>query len=93
MWWRCSTPPVIALAADGRSVRQLERGQRESMEWDSAESQIALVHAHLPKLADAGYIEWDPDSGDIAEGPRFEEVEVVLDLFDTHADDLPSDWP
>lgn len=59
----------------------------------ATEMKLESVHTHLPQLEDAGYIEWDYDTGEIAEGPRFEEVEPVCDLFETHADDLPADWP
>jgi DNA-binding transcriptional ArsR family regulator len=66
----------------------LVRGKQQA-----TETELESIHTHLPKLEDAGYIEWDYDSGEIAEGPRFEEVELVLELFDTHADDLSADWP
>lgn len=60
---------------------------------DEAEVAIELRHTHLPKLDEAGYIEWDPETGTISKGPRFEEVEPLLDLLEEHADELPSDWP
>lgn len=50
-------------------------------------------HVHLPKLAEAGYIEWDRDTGEIGRGPRFDEVEPLLDLIENHSDELPPDWP
>jgi DNA-binding transcriptional ArsR family regulator len=52
-----------------------------------------LNHIHLPKLNDAGFVDWDPDSGTITRGPRDEEVEPLLELMDEHADELPDDWP
>lgn len=52
-----------------------------------------LRHTHLPKLADMGFIEWDPDTGEIAAGPRFDEIAPLLDLIENHADELPPDWP
>lgn len=60
---------------------------------DPDEDEIALVHTHLPKLDDAGYIEWDPDTGEISKGPRFEEIEPLVELIETYADELPPDWP
>jgi len=62
-------------------------------ENSSTEAEMALVHNHLPRLDDAGYIEWDRDSGEISKGPRFEEIEPLLELIETHAEDLPADWP
>jgi len=55
--------------------------------------QIDLRHTHLPKLAEAGYIEWDQATGSISKGPRFDEIEPLLDLIERHADELPADWP
>ncbi|RLM89549.1 ArsR family transcriptional regulator [Haloarcula sp. Atlit-7R] len=52
-----------------------------------------LHHVHLPKLADAGFIDWDGDSGTITRGPRFEEIEPLLRLMHDHQDELPEDWP
>jgi hypothetical protein len=57
------------------------------------ESEIALVHNHLPKLEETGYIEWDRDTDEISKGPRFEEIEPLLELIENHADELPPDWP
>jgi hypothetical protein len=51
-----------------------------------------FYHTHLPKLDDAGFIEWDSDSGTFTRGRRFGEIEPVLDLLRTHKDDLPG-WP
>jgi hypothetical protein len=52
-----------------------------------------FYHTHLPKLADAGFIDWDRDSGIITRGPRFEEIEPLLRLMHDHQDELPDDWP
>lgn len=55
--------------------------------------EIMLVHNHLPKLAKAGYVDWDRDTGEISKGPRFDEIEPLLDLIEAHVDELPPDWP
>lgn len=60
---------------------------------DTEETEIALTHSHLPKLEEAGYVEWDPDSGEISAGPRFDEIEPFIDLIENHASELPPDWP
>jgi hypothetical protein len=60
---------------------------------ETGAAEIDLYHSHLPKLAEAGYIEWDPDTGEISEGPRFDEVEPLLELIERHADELPPGWP
>lgn len=50
-----------------------------------------MHHTHLPKLDGTGFIEWDRDSKAISKGPRFEEIRPLLELLDTHADELPAD--
>ena len=60
---------------------------------NSTESEMALIHNHLPRLDEAGYIEWDRDSGELSKGPRFDEIEPLLELIESHADELPDNWP
>jgi hypothetical protein len=43
---------------------------------------IELRHNHLPKLDDAGLVDWDPEAETLAHGPRFEAVEPFLELID-----------
>jgi len=52
-----------------------------------------LYHAHLPKLAESGYIDWDEETQTIRRGPNFEEVAPLLRLMTEHRDDLPDGWP
>lgn len=52
-----------------------------------------LYHAHLPKLADSGYIEWDEDTHTVRRGPNFDEIAPLLRLLDDHEDELPGGWP
>jgi hypothetical protein len=52
-----------------------------------------LYHTHLPKLDEAGFIDWDRDEGHITRGPRFDEIEPLLRLMNDHQDELPDDWP
>lgn len=62
-------------------------------EEDAAIVELDLVHSHLPKLADSGYVEWDQTTGEISKGPRFDEIESLLDLVENHAKELPDGWP
>lgn len=48
-----------------------------------------LYHVHLPKLNDAGYVDWDSEAGTVSRGPAFEAVEPLLDLFREHREELP----
>lgn len=54
---------------------------------------LQLRHSHLPKLAEAGFVDWDADSGIVTRGPRFEEIRPLLRLMHDHRDELPEDWP
>lgn len=60
---------------------------------DGQEVRLRLVHTHLPRLEEDGYIEWDRETETISKGPHFEEIEPLLELIETHADELPPDWP
>jgi len=60
---------------------------------DTDDPELQLIHNHLPRLDEAGYIEWDRDGGTISKGPRYDEIKPLLDLMKNHADELPPDWP
>lgn len=79
---------TLLLLRDGQKSESdlLLRGEPESREVEDD-----LVENHLPKLEEAGYIEWDRESGTISKGPRFDEIEPILELM---GDDQPlADWP
>lgn len=40
-----------------------------------------LVRTHLPKLAEDGYVEWDPDTGTVRRGPEFDDVVPFLEVL------------
>lgn len=48
---------------------------------------VTMRHCHLPKLAHAGLIEWDETRNVVRRGPRFEEVEPLLQLLIDRADE------
>jgi hypothetical protein len=54
---------------------------------------IELYHVHLPKLVEAGYIDWDEETRTIRKGSDFEEIAPLLRLMTDHQDELPADWP
>ena len=82
---------VLVLLEQGALDTITDVLMRGDTEADKLE--ITLTHNHLPKLADAGYIEWDQDTGEISKGPRFDEIEPLLELIQNHADELPPGWP
>lgn len=54
---------------------------------------IRCHHQRLPRLGEAGFIDWDRENDTIAKGPSFEEVEPVLDRMADNQDALPGVWP
>jgi len=53
---------------------------------------LELYHTHLPKLDDWGYVRWDEEADEVARGPRFEEIRPLLELVQSHRDELPDGW-
>lgn len=60
---------------------------------EEVEFEADLIHNHLPRLEEAGVIEWDRKGSKIYRGPEFERIEPLLRLIDEHEDELPPDWP
>lgn len=50
------------------------------------EMPLAMYHNHLPKLEDYGYIRWDEATNEVTTGPRFEELQPLLDWLADHAE-------
>lgn len=46
---------------------------------DDVRVAIELHHLHLPKLAEAGFVEWDRHAKYVQRGPRFEEIAHLID--------------
>lgn len=62
-------------------------------ELNGRSDDLLLVHSHLPKLDDSGYIEWNGPTDDLSKGPNFDEIEPILDLIEAHAYELPPELP
>nr|WP_049918681.1 hypothetical protein [Haloferax larsenii] len=65
-----------------RATRVVADGGRT----DSEQLEVALFHTHLPKLDDAGFVTWNRQTGTIEPGPRFDDVEPVLELLSENHD-------
>lgn len=82
---------ILLSLKHGRAETKADVMIRGGSEQEAVERQ--LIHNHLPKLAEAGYINWSRGTGEISKGPQFEEIEPLLELIEAHADELPPDWP
>lgn len=51
-----------------------------------------LIHSHLPKLADVGYIDWERERGKLSKGPNWDEISPLLRHIHEHRDELPDGW-
>lgn len=49
----------------------------------TADAGVELRHAHLPKLASGGFIEWDRADGRVRPGPCFETVARLAEAIST----------
>lgn len=74
--------PREAVSLPESAVAPDARGDRERL-------RVELVHTHLPKMADGGFVEWDRDPLRARRGPRFDEVAAVLRAIQGH-DGIPS---
>lgn len=66
----------------------------DQLEHDTAGNspRLSMHHVHLPKLDEYGFVDANPDRGSVTAGPRFDEIEPLLELLDSNRDLLPDDW-
>lgn len=51
---------------------------------DSERLRLSLIHNHLPRMAEEGFIEWERDTLRARRGPRFDEVAAVIEAIDAY---------
>lgn len=77
-----------------RNPRTTDEFVRSSPRPDGTDQDtIRLHHVHLPRLDEAGFIEWDREMGTIERGPNYDEVRPVLAILADRSDELPAAWP
>lgn len=54
--------------------------------------EVKLIHNHLPKLEEMGYISWNRATNELSKGPEWDEVKPVVELIHAHHDELPDGW-
>lgn len=55
-------------------------------------STVSMHHVHVPKLEELGYVSTGARGEHVKRGPRFDEIAPLLDLLDSHDDELPVEW-
>lgn len=86
----------VLVTLDGQNPQQADEFVTNAMKGNGADlERVALMmyHQHLPKLERAGLIGWDRDTETITRGPRYEEIEPLIELLNSHQSELPDDWP
>jgi len=85
---------IVTAFADADSGPEAEIDIAEFVDDEKRDASLAsLYHVHLPSLDDANVIEWDRATGTVRRGPRYDEIEPVVELLIEHRDVLPGDWP
>jgi hypothetical protein len=64
------------------TITRMEDGESDVIE-------LKLRHDHLPKLDECGLVDWDPEAGTLARGPRFGDVEPFLEALEADREALP----
>ncbi|WP_254530436.1 helix-turn-helix domain-containing protein [Natrinema gelatinilyticum] len=78
-----------------RNPRDEEEFQTEAFTPDDDNLEqflLQLSHLHLPKLAEAEFIDWNRETNTITRGSRFEEIQPLITLMQEHQDELPDGW-
>jgi hypothetical protein len=53
---------------------------------------LSMHHVHLPKLEASGFIDADRQQHSVTRGPRFNEIQPLLELLDNNRGQLPDGW-
>lgn len=86
----------ILLLVDERNPRAEDEFSVDDLATDDDDVQsltTELYHSHLPKLAEAGYVEWDQEAMTVRRGPNFDQIGPLIRLMSDHRDELPTEWP
>ncbi|ARS89125.1 hypothetical protein [Natrarchaeobaculum aegyptiacum] len=79
----------LAAAPEDEAVGLPEAAANPRLEPDPSRLTVELHHRHLPILADAEYVEWQRSPFTARRGPRFDELEALLESLHDNADEIP----
>lgn len=81
---------LTLLHNESQTVEELSAPEdNHAVDAEQKEIKAKMYHAHLPKLVDVGFIEWNRDNQTVAKGPRFDEIESLLKLLADNRGALP----
>lgn len=84
---------TVLAEANPRTDEEFTPAELRTERDDSERFRMELHHRHFPKLEQAGYIDWDRESGTVRRGPNYDEIASLVELLATHEDELPGGWP
>jgi len=75
---------LLDVGPQGTTVEEAAAALSEASSVEAPERRVAvtLVHAHLPKLDDAGVVDYDRASGHVAPTPRLRALEPHLEEWE-----------
>jgi hypothetical protein len=84
---RVRTRRVILMSLLGGTTETSLEALERQLNHENA--RMRLHHSDLPRLASAEYIEWDDESDTISTGPKFSEVEPLVQLLKEYDSAFP----
>ena len=94
--FRCLSHPTrrkILLVLVEDDAREFTPPELTSSGSATDEFDVQLYQRHLPLLDAMELIEWDVTRGTVTPGTQFDAVEPLLELLDTHQEQLPWEIP
>jgi hypothetical protein len=76
-------------AAPGEQLPLPEAAESPNQSMDAETLTIHLLHHHLPKLAEPGYVRWERDPLRVRRGPHFDEAALVVETLMDSIDEMP----
>ena len=77
----CEADAPMSLTELAVELTQAETGPRGDAGPDPEDRKVQLYHRHVPKLVDAGLVEFDRDRRTVALAPGFDGVEDTSELL------------
>lgn len=85
-------PEALRTRGEIQPKTQTRAGQKDkSAPAQQSADEVVLYHAHLPKLAERGLIEWERDTNTVSRGPKFVAIEPALNVLLSNTTAFPPD--